>query len=73
MNKETAEKIEDATETALFEFWGKIVEIFPDAKSGDFPPDLSHEMSYTMEKMVKCWLSYNLPEGNQLLKDIEGE
>ena len=73
MNKETAEKIEDATEAALFEFWGKIVEIFPDAVSGDFPPDLSIEMDLTMEKMVKYWLIYNLPEGNQLLKDIEGE
>lgn len=73
MNRETAEKIENATEAALFEFWGKIVEIFPDAKSGDFPPDLSHEMSYTMEKMLTAWLTYNLPEGNQLLKDIEGE
>jgi hypothetical protein len=73
MNKETAEKIEDATEEALCEFWAKIVEIFPDAKSGDFPPDLSLEMSLTMEKMLKYWLIYNLPEGNQLLKDIEGE
>ena len=73
MNKETTEKIENATEAALFDFWGKIVEIFPDAISGDFPPDLSHEMSLTMEKMVKYWLRFNLPENNQLLKDIEGE
>ena len=73
MNTETTEQIENATEIALFDFWAKIVEIFPDAKSGDFPPDLSHEMSYTMEKMVKYWLIYNLPEGNQLLQEIEGE
>jgi hypothetical protein len=73
MNAETTEKIENATEAALFDFWGKIVEIFPDAKSGDFPPDLSIEMSLTMERMVKYWLIYNLPEGNQLLKEIEGE
>lgn len=68
MNKEMTEKIENATEEGLFEFWKKIVEIFPTATSGDFPPDLSLEMSLTMEKMVTAWLSYNLPEGNQLLK-----
>ena len=59
--KEWNTKVEEATEEALMDFWAKIVDIFPEATGGDFPPDLSFEMSLTMEKMVHHWLNYNHP------------
>ncbi len=59
--KEWAQKVEEATQNALFEFWAKVVEIFPEAKGGDFPPDLTFEMDLTMEKMLHSWLYYNHP------------
>ena len=59
--KEWAQKVEDATQDGLYEFWAKIVEIFPKATGGDFPPDLSFEMDLTMEKMLRHWLSFNHP------------
>jgi len=59
--KEWAQKVEEATQDALFEFWAKVVEIFPEAKGGDFPPDLTFEMDLTMEKMLHSWLYYNHP------------
>jgi hypothetical protein len=64
MNKETAEKIEETTETALGEFWNEIGKAFPTVTGGEFPPDLTAEMSATMEKMVTAWLSYNDPTFN---------
>lgn len=60
-NQDWKEKVEKATQDALFEFWAKIVEIFPEATGGDFPPDLTFEMELTMEKMLHHWLSFNHP------------
>jgi len=64
MNKESAEKIENTTDTALIEFWKEIGKAFPTVTGGEFPPDLTAEMSATMEKMVAAWLSYNDPTFN---------
>jgi hypothetical protein len=59
--KEWAQKVENITENALDDFWSNIATVFPEVKGGDFPPDLSFEMSLTMEKMVSNWLSFNHP------------
>ena len=59
--KEWRSKLDEATEEALMDFWAKIVDIFPEAEGGDFPPDLSLEMHLTMEKMLHHWLSFNHP------------
>ena len=64
MNTETAAQVENATETALLEFWKEIGKAFPMVKGGEFPADLTAEMSATMEKMVTAWLSYNDPTFN---------
>ena len=61
IKKNGHKKVEEATQDALFEFWAKVVEIFPEAKGGDFPPDLTFEMDLTMEKMLHSWLYYNHP------------
>lgn len=59
--QELKDRIEKATEEGLFAFWQEIVNHFPTATSGDFPPDLDFEMTLTMEKMVNYWLSFNDP------------
>lgn len=55
--------VEKAVDKALDAFWDVVANEFPDAKTGDFPPDLHFEMQETMTKMVNHWLQVNLKEG----------
>lgn len=59
--KEWRSKLDEATKEGLVQFWDKIMDIFPEAEGGDFPPDLSLEMHLIMEKMLHNWLSFNHP------------
>ena len=56
----TKEKIQEATAEGLLVFWQKIADHFPNAESGDFPPELDIEMTKYLEKMVKRWIMFNL-------------
>jgi hypothetical protein len=59
--QEWEKKIEEATEEALFSFWAKIVEIFPEATGGDLMPDQVFTMDSVMEDTLRSWLTWNHP------------
>lgn len=42
-------------------FWAKIVEAFPEATSGDFPPDAHIAWQTAMENAVEVWVNGNVP------------
>lgn len=58
---EWEKKIEEATEEALFSFWAKIVEIFPEATGGDLMPDQVARFEFIAEETLRGWLSWNHP------------
>lgn len=59
----TDERIRRALEAADDAFWAKVVEFFPEAKSGDFPIDATLRWSATTERAVRLWVDLNV-EGN---------
>ena len=52
-------EIENATESAIYEFWASIARSFPEIKGGEFPFDLALEQELDSQKMVSYWLEYN--------------
>lgn len=58
MNKN--EKLKLAVNDAVDSFWAKIVEHYPEIKSGDLPPEVVHEHNQICKAAVKIWLEYNL-------------
>lgn len=42
-------------------FWAAVVAAYPDATSGDFPPDATHAMSEQQRAAVNLWLKLNHP------------
>ena len=42
-------------------FWAKIAECYPEAKSGDFPPDATSIFDDQCEAAVKYWIKLNCP------------
>jgi len=55
-------QIESAVEEAQEAFWAVIAEKFPEVKTGDFPPDASHQFSHHCELAVSIWLRLNHPD-----------
>jgi hypothetical protein len=54
------ERIETATESALFEFWRVIAESFPEADSGDIDPLSNFQFNQEAEKIVSEWFNWNV-------------
>lgn len=55
----TAERIDEAVEMCdlrVGEVWG---EMFPEATTGDFPPDAAHALKRAIEDALRTWLVYN--------------
>ena len=42
-------------------FWAVIAEAFPEATTGDFPPDATLNWHEAIEKAIRIWLFYNMP------------
>ena len=61
--------IEQAAAEAQFEFWRKIIELYPEARSGDFDPGSQFAFDTACEEAVRRWVYYNVgpdeaePEG----------
>lgn len=53
-------RIEGAVEIALFEFWKKIAEHFPEADSGDIDPLANFQFEEEARKIVESWVHYNI-------------
>jgi hypothetical protein len=54
------DRLKKALQSAQDAFWHEIATAYPEAKSGDFPPDASYAFDVTCESAVKLWLHYNV-------------
>lgn len=59
---EHSRRLEDALEYAEEGFWGMIAARFPEAKTGDYPPDLTFTRDLHNLEDVQWWLHFNAPE-----------
>ena len=55
-------RLKAAIERADNSFWAVIADSFPEAKSGDYPPDLSSAREQHNREAVLWWLHYNASE-----------
>jgi hypothetical protein len=53
-------RLAKATEECQLAFWEKLMEHYPEAKTGDFPPDATVAFDEACEEAVKTWLMYNM-------------
>lgn len=67
MNEQT-KHLATIAQAAQDVFWAAIVKQFPNAKSGDFPPDATFAFNEACTEAVRVWAEYNVPE-----KDTTGE
>lgn len=59
MTTTTENRIEQAVgacELKIGEVWG---DIFPEATTGDFPPDAAFALDRALDSAVRTWLAYN--------------
>lgn len=59
MPSELSQRIDDVTEDAEMLFWAHVASRFPEAKSGDFPIDLTIHMRQKCREWVKEWVRLN--------------
>lgn len=55
--------LEVAVDTALFDFWAKIAELYPEVKTGDLGPSEVIRFTREAEHVVYAWLENNLEGG----------
>ena len=51
-----------AIEEASLQFWATVAHHYPEARTGDFPPDAHFKIEAAMEGAVDTWLEFNLPK-----------
>ncbi len=66
---EHQQRLSAALQHADEAFWARIAESFPEAKTGDFPPEVTYRRDYKNSEDVILWLHYNAP---QLVVGCEG-
>ncbi len=55
------ERILTAKEAADQAFWAKVAELFPEATTGDFPPDAHLMWVSAVESSIRTWVHLNVP------------
>lgn len=58
-DKTLSQRIKDAAAAAQESFWAKIVEHFPEIKTGDFPPDAMFDFDTAIDNAVRTWVLGN--------------
>lgn len=53
-------RIKETAVQAELAFWERVADMWPEARSGDYPPDMSVVTSEVMEKSVRVWLAVNV-------------
>jgi len=53
-------RVRDALTYARGQFWKAIVRAFPEAKSGDIDPAVSHNFDVFTQKAVENWVRWNV-------------
>lgn len=61
---ENEEDRDIAVEAAIFAFWAKIAEAYPQATSGDLPPIAIRSFDKACRTAVDTWLRLNLPSAS---------
>lgn len=64
-------RIEKAVEDADLAFWAEIAKAFPQATSGDFPPDATFAWNMARDQAVYTWLMWNYPDFEKIIKGRE--
>lgn len=59
-NKEN--RVKETLEQASTAFWAVVAKNFPEAKYGDFPPEMQVQLDQMMEKSIRVWLDYNVQQ-----------
>jgi hypothetical protein len=63
------QRIDRAADAALEEFWASIAASFPEATSGDFPPDAMSMLFQCCRSAVVLWTQLNVTKGGKV--DVE--
>ena len=58
---EHSDRLERALKEADLEYWEGFAKYFPEAKTGDFPPDLTFSRDQHNREDTLWWLSFNAP------------
>lgn len=61
LSDELRDRVDHVAEAAEDALWAKVAELFPTAKSGDFPPEMNHHLSTTVRSAIAAWVYYNVP------------
>ena len=62
MSIDLQHRIDEAVKKAEDSFWDTVASEFPEATSGDFPPDFSFKLTQQMSEAVVFWAQANLPQ-----------
>jgi len=56
-----ARTVKEVAEDGSLAFWKVVADSFPEATSGDFPPEADLAFRRAIEHAMSCWLRYNHP------------
>lgn len=59
---EKEERLKQARQEAQEAFWLAFSNKYPEASTGDFPPDAAREFNEAIERATQTWLDSNLPD-----------
>lgn len=55
----TEERINNIVEQAQNAFWAKVVELVPEANTGNFPQDIAERFNKSINESIKTWIRLN--------------
>ena len=59
---EHQQRLDEALEAADLAYWAVVAAKFPEAKTGDYPPDLTFSRDAHNKEDLLWWLRFNAPE-----------
>jgi len=68
-----SDRIGEALMKADLAFWAEIAKAFPEAKTGDFPPEASLKWDKARDQAVYWWLVFNHPNTKWIEKLYESQ
>lgn len=66
------ERIKAVADQAQWNFWQTVANCFPDAQTGDFPPEFTLEFDAACERAVHVWVDCNVPKVTVAASVCEG-
>jgi len=62
--------MDDVVSRALEAFWQEVADSYPQAKTGDLPPDVHASFDQTAEAAVEVWVSANVPQNEPAVTSV---